>query len=216
MNNYLKAGFKRIAMNEKRALTFFTILSMLIFLWFIYYETTHDVKEYVADTILFIILTLIMLALYKRLDLNLSSYAFFVLALFLHNAGAFGWYNISPLSIQWDHITHIVGTFAVTLIIYRFCRRFFTSNRFNNLYIIILIILASLGVGVVIEFYEFAGYFIVGEGAGGLGQGEGDITTELGNSLWLNTMLDLVYNLVGALAALIILGMTGQRKVEAK
>ena len=56
-----------------------------------------------------------------------------------------------------------------------------------------------LGIGVFVEFYEFAGYFIVGEGVGGLGQGEGDFTTELGESLWLNTMLDMIFNLVGAI-----------------
>ncbi len=180
---------------------FITIISMIIFLGFIYYETTSNVKEYVADTIFFMVLVLVLFLLYKKLDLDIVSYTSFILALLFHNAGAFGWYNISPIGIQWDHVTHIAGSFAPTLILFRFCRRFFTSSKFNNFYVVLIIILASLGVGVFIEYYEFAGSYIIGEGEGGLGQGAGDFDTELGSSLYLNTMLDLVFNLIGALLA---------------
>lgn len=184
--------------------TIITIISLLLFLWFIWYESTHGVQEYVADTIFFMVLTLILYALYTKLDLDVMSYTSFIIALLLHNAGAFGWYNISPLPLQWDHITHITGIFAPTLILFRFSRRFFAANKFHNTYVILFTILAALGIGVIVEFYEFAGYFIVGEGVGGLGQGEGDFTTELGESLWLNTMLDMVFNAVGALLGLTV------------
>ena len=175
-----------------------TVLGLLAFLFFIIYEAPR-VPEYVPDTIFFIILTLVLLSLYKKLDLDLWCYASFIIALLLHNAGAFGLYNISPLPLQWDHITHITGIFAPTLILFRFSGKFFSAKKFNNAYIILFTLLAALGIGVMVEFYEFAGYYIIGEGAGGLGQGEGDIVTELGNSLWLNTMLDMVFNTIGAL-----------------
>jgi hypothetical protein len=192
-------------MGRKKILAVITAVSMAVFLWLIYYELTHNVKEYVADTVFFMVLVTLALVFYRRLNLDLPSYAFFIIALLLHNAGAFGWYNVSPVSIQWDHITHIVGIFAATLMVYRFSMQLFTASKFPSFASVVIILLAAQGVGVFIEFYEFAGYFIVGEGVGGLGQGEGDIKTELGDSLWLNTMLDLVYNLIGSLAALIIL-----------
>lgn len=179
-----------------------TVLGMLIFLWLIWYEYTHAVYEYIADTIFFMVLTLAALVLYKKLDLDLWSYASLIIALLFHNAGAFGWYNNSPLPLQWDHITHITGIFAPTLMLFRFTSRFLKHRKFHNGYVMIITLLAALGVGVLVEFYEFAGYFIVGEGVGGLGQGEGDITTELGDSLWLNTMLDMVFNAVGAVLGL--------------
>ena len=179
-----------------------TIISMAVFVALIGYEWSNGVYEYIADTIFFMTLTLILLLLYKKLDLDLWCYASFILALMFHNAGAFGWYNISPLPLQWDHITHITGIFAPTLILFRFSRRFFSHQPFHNGYVILFTLLAALGIGVFVEFYEFAGYFIVGEGVGGLGQGEGDFTTELGESLWLNTMLDMVFNVIGALFGL--------------
>lgn len=179
-----------------------TIMSMIVFLLLIGYEWSHGVYEYIADTIFFIILTLMLLALYKKLDLDLWSYAAFIIALLFHNAGTFGWYNISPLPIQWDHITHITGIAAPTLILFRFSRRFFRATTFHNAYVILFTLLAALGIGVFVEFYEFAGYYIVGEGVGGLGQGEGDFTTELGESLWLNTMLDMIFNVIGALVGI--------------
>ncbi len=176
-----------------------TTIGLLLFLLFMWYEWSHGIYEYIADTIFFVVLTLIAFILYKKLDLDLWSYGAFMVALLFHNAGAFGWYNISPLPIQWDHITHITGIFAPTLMLFRFSRRFFSTKAFHNAYVILFTILAALGIGVFVEFYEFAGYFIVGEGVGGLGQGEGDFTTELGESLWLNTMLDMIFNLVGAI-----------------
>ncbi len=50
-----------------------TVLGMLIFLWLIWYEYTHAVYEYIADTIFFMVLTLAALVLYKKLDLDLWS-----------------------------------------------------------------------------------------------------------------------------------------------
>ena len=188
----------------KKNIRYITLIGMILFILFIYYESTNNVGEYIPDTIFFMFLVLILFFLYKRLNLDVISYTSFILALLFHNSGAFGWYNISPIGIQWDHITHITGTFAPTLILFRFCKRFFTSDRFNNLYLVLVIILASLGIGVFIEYYEFAGSFIVGEGEGGLGQGAGDFETELGSGLYLNTMFDLIFNLVGALLAVAV------------
>ena len=179
-----------------------TIISVILFLLLTYYESTQGVKEYIPDTILFMILTLILFSLYKKLNLNILSYSSFILAMLFHNLGAFGFYNNSPIPFQWDHLTHIVGSFAITLILFQFLKNFLTTSKFKNIYLIIILILASLGAGVIIEYYEFIGYFLVGEGMGGLGHGVGDIATELGNSAWFNTMFDLIYNLIGTLIAL--------------
>lgn len=180
------------------------VVSIVLFLWLIYYEIVQNVPEYIADSLLFIGMVLTLLFLYNKLDLDLLSFNAFLVSLLLHNAGAFGWYNTSPVGFQWDHITHIMGGFAITLILFRFCRRFCRGEKFAKRYLMLVIILASLGAGAIIEFYEFAGYFIVGEGAGGLGHGVGDIVTELGNSEWFNTMFDMLYNLVGAIIAMIV------------
>jgi hypothetical protein len=187
----------------KKSIYSITIIAILLFLWFIAYEITKPIYEYIPESIMFIIFILIFLSLYNKLDLDILSYSSLIIAFLLHNAGAFGWYNISPVGFQWDHITHIVWGFAFTLIIFRYTRRFLNNQRTNNVITIFFIILASLGAGVIIELYEFAGYFIVGEGMGGLGHGQGDIVTEFGNSEWFNTMFDLIYNLVGTIIAMI-------------
>ena len=61
-----------------------------------------------------------------------------------------------------------------------------------------------MGFGVFVEFMEFGGYFLVGEGAGVLGHGLGDINTEFINSEWFNTMFDLIYNFIGAVVGVVI------------
>lgn len=178
-----------------------TLLSMVIFLLFIYYEITQGVKEYIPDTILFMVLLAVACILYTKLNLDTPTYLSIIIALLLHNAGAFGWYNVSPIGLQWDHITHIAAGITFALMFSRVLLPQIHARK--KALPIILIIFAAMGAGVLIEFYEFSGYYIVGEGMGGLGHGAGDISTELGNSEWLNTMLDLIFNLVGILLALI-------------
>jgi len=64
--------------------------------------------------------------------------------------------------------------------------------------------LAAMGVGAIVELYEFAGYLSMGEGEGGLGKGAGDVTGTWISADWLNTMWDLVYNVFGAIIGLVI------------
>jgi hypothetical protein len=184
-------------MNETRKRQIITMLVLGVFLWLIYFEYTHHIEEYIADTLIFMGVTIAFHIFYKKLNLDLPSYLFLLLAMLLHNAGAFGWYNISPLPMQWDHITHLFGSIGPTLAIFRWCGQGMT--RKSMLYTTIIILLATMGVGAIVELYEFAGYLTVGEGVGGLGQGEGDLTTEIGEGPWLNTMLDIVFNLLGTI-----------------
>ncbi len=179
-----------------------TIFGILVFILFILYAYFFKVYDYINDSIIFIILLFLIYFLRKKLNLTPSVYLIMLLSFFLHSFGVFGFYNESPVKFQWDHITHIAGNFAATLFLYKACKKFFSKSKWSNLVIIFLILLASLGLGVFVEYIEFIGYFTVGEGMGVLGHGKGDIVTELGNSEWLNTMLDLIYNLVGTLLAL--------------
>ena len=81
---------------------------------------------------------------------------------------------------------------------------------FNNIFLLFIVLLVSLGIGSLIENLEFGGYLFLGEGEGGLYFGEGDaapgVDTDMRNIAgggWFNAMWDLVFNLLGALAAII-------------
>jgi len=168
------------------------------------------VKVYINDSLLLIFLCAIMYIAYDSLCLKEWIYLLIVFALSLHNMGVFGFYNISPIPLQWDHVTHLVGLFAVGIFAYNFAYAsgFFKNiliktNKLRRFNVIIFIILAALGLGVFVEFIEFIGYFVVGDGLGVFGHGTGDIVTEFIDSEWFNTVFDLIYNFMGAVLGVI-------------
>tara|TARA_Y100000310_G_scaffold339954_1_gene434254 strand:- start:15124 stop:15765 length:642 start_codon:yes stop_codon:yes gene_type:complete len=190
-------------------------LGILLFLWFAYYAATRGVQLYIADSFVFIGILIVFYYLYEHLRMTPFSYSMLIIACALHNAGVFGWYYKSPLPyidpfwqqhisahiFQWDHITHLVGIFTITYILFQYLSQYFKGK--NVLTLSVLIVLAGMGVGVVIEHYEFLGSLTVGEGEGGLGKGgAGDYTlNDWASSDWLNVMWDLVYNSIGAILA---------------
>ena len=191
-------------------------LGILLFLRFAYYAATLGVKLYIADSFVFIGILILFYYLYEHLRMTPFSYLMLIIACALHNAGVFGWYyksplpyidpfwqqHISPHIFQWDHITHLVGIFTITLLIFQYVSQYFKER--NVVTLSVVIVLAGMGIGAAIEHYEFLGFLTVGEGEGGLGKGgAGDYTeNDWASSDWLNVEWDLVYNLIGAVLAL--------------
>lgn len=188
---------------------------VLLFLFFIVYAYVVNLRLYIADSLVFIGLIILFYFLYDHLNMTPFSYIVLIISFALHNAGVFGWYYKSPLPyvdilwekhisahpFQWDHITHIVGIFAITLIFFQYLSKFFSKSKINNVILIFLIVLSGMGIGALIEHYEFAGFLFFGEGEGGLAKGTGDFTGNWASSDWINAMWDLVYNTLGALLA---------------
>lgn len=183
-----------------KALLFFF---SLVFLLFIPLTLSLGVPDYVFDNILAVFFVVFLFFLRRFFSLHPLTYLLVFVALLLHNLGMFGFYSNSPLPIQWDHVDHFYGFFAVTFLLWHL---FFDAFKKKNLFTASLfLLLAVLGIGVTIEYIEFVGFFVAGQGEGVLGQGLGDTQTEFGSSLWMNTMLDLIFNLLGSLVALMII-----------
>ncbi len=185
-------------------------IAVVIFLWFGYYAIASGVTDYVNDAIVSIVVVGVLYKGRKKLGLSAGGLAGVAIAFIFHDLGVFGFYNQSPVVMQWDHITHIIGSAAFMGVVWQYMKRFVGGEKFQNGMLYGIMVLTVLGIGVIIEFYEFTGFFIVGEGMGGLGHGLGDIVTELGNSEWFNTMFDMIYNVIGAGAALAVI-MVGRK-----
>ncbi len=183
-----------------KALLFFFFL---VFLLFIPRTLSLGVPEYVFDNIIAVFFMIFFFLLRRFFSLHPLTYFLVFVAFLLNSLGMFGFYNQSPLPIQWDHVDHFYGFFAVTFLLWPL---FFDAFKKKNLFTASLfLLLAVLGTGVTIEYIEFVGFLVAGQGEGVLGQGLGDTQTEFGSSLWMNTMLDLIFNLLGNLVALMII-----------
>ncbi len=187
-----------------------TILALLFFLIVIIYCKLTSFKYYIADSIIFMVLTIVLYILYKPLHLNTTTLFFLLLAFSLHDLGAFKFYANPPTPFDWDIVTHLFGIFAATLMLYNIVLSFHASKHHVAIFLIVL--LAANGIGVVIEFVEFFGFMTTGFGEGFLGHGFGDYDPRVVSSDYIDTIQDLFWNTVGSVVGFIAAYALNQRK----
>ncbi len=196
-----------------------TVLALLLYGVFLLIAWDDGLAKYYGlDILVFALLVLFFNATFDFWRLTIPVYTMIVLSLAAHLMGIFGWYNVSPLFIPWDHVTHAVPLFTFTIFLYNFSHqwmeRFWSKKTWA---LMVLILLGGLGIGALIENVEFAGFLALGYGEGGLffgGPGDGTAVTsaqadaiqEFGGG-YLNTELDLVWNAIGALAAIVLMSL---------
>ena len=187
----------------KKEKIFFLFVS--IFLLLIVYSFYSKNYAYVLDISTSFVLITILFVFYKNFNLNWIVFTLVFLALLLHNFGLFGFYNISPLPFEYDHFVHFFGGLALVM---------FFLNIFNNLenlklnkfFFILFALFCALGIGSIIEIIEYFGYLFLGKGDGLFYFGG---TGDLGNyqdltGAWVNSSLDMTYNLIGAVIGIIL------------
>lgn len=128
----------------------------------------------------------VFLWLFEKAHQDNWSYGGFLIVILLHSAF---FYESSPLGVSWDHYMHFIGGAVIALIADRLY--FEEHGRTKRA---ALLVLVALGVGAVHEIVEWLGYAYLGEGEGFLLFGAGDVGE------WRNTVLDLVFDLLGGLA----------------
>ena len=172
------------------------ILFLIITIAFAYHAYTNKTGWF-SDHIIITIPYLTLLFIFRK-KLKLNSFTYFILAaaMTIHNAGTFGYYNISPLPIQCDHLTHFIGLFAITLLFYNY---FSKKENFSYLEIAIISFLIGMGVGALIEIWELLAHLARTDFLMGLTLDETDQGKE-----WINSMIDLVYNGAGCLTIIVL------------
>lgn len=190
-------------------------LSVIIFLIFILLSVLKGVPTYIPDHVIFLVIVVILYFSFYRLKLNLVTYTLLVLGMITHSVGIFGWYANSPVSVQWDHITHFAPWFAMGLILFNYFRPHFGEKLLSrkSLGLSLVLLLALMGIGTFTESLEFFGYIALGTGEGGFYFGAGDALSgqpinqsdiDAYGGGWINTMWDLINDTLGAIAAMIV------------
>ena len=186
----------------------------------------RGVYAFIPDLVLFIALTLFYYWTYDTFRMNMPIFTMLIFGHILHACGIFGWYSTSPVSIQWDHVTHFFGAFPYALVFYRFFSQWADAKWFTkkNIVLLLTVFLAATGVGAVVELSEFVGYLQLGFGEGVFQFGPGDGVAGLtGSDLvdavgggWINEGWDFVWNTIGILVgmALMIIISLFKKKAE--
>ena len=201
-----------------RAKAIITVLALLMYAVFFGIAAIGGIlKYYIFEIIFFALCTLFLHATFRFWRLNIPVYSMFPLSFALHLMGIFGWYDHSPLFLPWDHVTHGIPLFTLTVFFFNFTRPWM-SDRFwsaKTWAVLLIVFFIGLGIGAAVENVEFVGFLSLGYGQGGLfmgGAGDGlpldpgisDAIQEIGGG-YLNTEYDLAWNLFGTSAALIVM-----------
>lgn len=192
-----------------------TVISAFIFLTFIPLAIINETFGWIPDVIIFLGLVVFYYFFWEMLDMNIPIYLVLIIGHISHAMGIFGWYSMNPFLIQYDHITHFLGSLGVVLVIWQFMKRWMDKRLITkkNIMLLGVVVMAAFGVGATVELMEFVGYLSFGMGDDGIfffGAGDG-ITGLAGNELidalgggWINLGWDLVYNALGIITGIIL------------
>ena len=159
--------------------------------------------DFVFDKFLSAGFFMLLLILYGRFRLNLKLIIPVVFAVGLHQAKLYG--AVFFGFIQFDMVMHVVGAFAVALVVYQWLIHEERSVRHWKK-VAFLTILVVMGFGAVLEIVEFFGYANLPEGGGILHYGEGD------EGGWSDTAQDMMFNAVGTVVGVMVMCLITVRK----
>jgi uncharacterized membrane protein YjdF len=150
---------------------------------------TARVETYRVSAIFLVPLLWMGYALRERLAMGAATYAAFLVAILLHDMGAYGWYQNSPLPFSWDIFVHFYFAIPGALIIRGALRHHFPM--LSSWQVSVTTLLFVMGFGALHEIVEFASYGLLGN--------RGMLKS---TSYVFDTSRDLTNNLLGCLAAL--------------
>ncbi|MBI4090566.1 MAG: DUF2238 domain-containing protein [Candidatus Komeilibacteria bacterium] len=178
-------------------------------LFFVAYDLAHKNYEFLFYSLVIILLLVVLINLYRRIEL--SNWIFVSLSAFgfLHLIGGNVRWNGTVLyrigyfndSIHFDNIVHTIGIFLTTLILYNLLYPFIDQrvrDRYSIFYM--LLMLMAMGVGTVNEIIELIAVVSLQAGS------------SVGN--YLNNAFDLVFNGLGSLLGVIVIHQYQRRKVR--
>lgn len=107
-------------------------------------------------------------------------------------------FDLSLFGIPFDKYLHFMSSFALGLVFFQFF--YFRAHHVSIYTVVFLSVLATVGLGSVVEMAEFMGYALGGHGDGVFFYGTGD--SLLGGE-WADASTDMIANFIGALLAAI-------------
>jgi uncharacterized membrane protein YjdF len=158
---------------------------------FVLISATAKVATYRINAVFLIPLMWAPYWLRRRMFLQAIPYVMYALAILLHDIGAYGFYQRSPLPFSWDILVHYYFAIPVTLLMHRALAGNFPMLRWWQ--VAVTALLFMMGLGALHEIMEFMSYLLLGEAKGML---------KPSTSYFLDTQRDLTNNLLGTLTAL--------------
>jgi len=169
---------------------------------FVIISATARVPTYRINPIFLIPLAWTPYWLRRRLHLHALHYALLIVAMLLHDVGAYGFYQKSPLPFSWDILVHYYFAIPVTLIMHRAIAMNYASVL-RPWQAAVVALAFMMAFGAIHEIMEFMTYLVLGEERGML---------KPSTSYFFDTQRDLTNNLLGTLTALALAAVAGSMR----
>jgi uncharacterized membrane protein YjdF len=138
----------------------------------------------------------VVYVLRRWLNLHWFHYLLFASAMFLHNLGAFGYYQNSPFpGVSFDIVVHACFGFVATFLYFRALEKHVPVSIWPLRLFTLMFVMGS---GAIHELFEYASYVMLGEEKGML---------KPGTSYFFDAQRDLLNNFCGCLLALTLYGV---------
>jgi uncharacterized membrane protein YjdF len=168
---------------------------------FVIISVTARVPTYRVNPVFLIPLMWAPYLLRRRLFLQPLHYALYAVAILIHDLGAYGFYQRSPLPFSYDILVHFYFAVAVTLLMHRALGMNFPVLRPWQVNVTALLFM--MGLGAMHEIMEYMSYLMLGEEKGML---------KPHTSYFFDTQRDLTNNLLGAIVALVVAAVISRRR----
>ena len=183
------------------------VVNTIILIGFVFYSISMG-SHYIWDSVISMFVFYTVFFIRKKIDLHPFHYFLFAIFLIVHNLGVFSYgdlgslYATFPLGMEYDFWVHTYFGFISSLILYR---AFYYYKVNSPYFIIVAVLVVTLGFSAFHELVEYAGALTLGKGEGLLFIGAGDIDT------W-DTQKDLLNNLIGGMIGLAFYGTWNSMK----
>jgi len=166
----------------------FTSVAIVVIAYFAKVPTYHAAPLF--------LLPLLWAPFFLRRPLRLRplEYGLFVVAVIVHDLGAYGYYQQSPLPFSYDIAVHFYFAFAVAFAMHHLLEESVPVLRPWQVNLTTLLFM--MGMGALHEIMEYMSYLMLGEAKGML---------KPSTSYFFDTQRDLTNNLLGTLLALTII-----------
>lgn len=201
-------------MNKKEKLPIY-IPFMLIFIIFAAYNFIKKSQWFYDNLFAMLLLTAVF---FVSSWFMIGKKEFFALNLFMvvHNLGTFGFYTWGNSIISYDNLIHFLGALVSAYILFNFVLQKlhirqhkkvrFTVIDEHKAIMVLLVISLVIMLGTFVEVSEFFGFMYLGFGDGMFftGAGDTDKTKDDIASQYVDTMEDIMINIIGAFAGVLL------------
>jgi len=193
---FLLSNKKKFGTEEFR-MKLFAFLTIKVLFVFLLISIWLQNYEFIYYNLILLPLVFLIYLVHKRLILHLPIFILICGIFLLHAAGGsifiqgLRLYDLTFWFIKYDNIIHFLGSFVIVFVTYNIFYNYINDNKkYSSYYLFLILVFVSAGFGTLIEMVELNAviFFDAGEGVGG----------------YFNNAIDLLANLLGAIAASLI------------